>query len=118
MIVGGTSLGTQLGAVLHNLDVPVAISDTNHRNLRSARDLGLPVFYGDVLSEAAEHMLELHKYDHIVALSENEAYNTLVTTDLAPEFGRNNVYQLQRDREHSSRHELPSTLGGRVFMDG
>jgi NhaP-type Na+/H+ or K+/H+ antiporter len=118
MIVGGTSLWTQLGAVLHNLDVPVAISDTNHRNLRSARDLGLPVFYGDVLSEAAEHMLELHKYDHIVALSENEAYNTLVTTDLAPEFGRNNVYQLQRDRKHSSRHELPSTLGGRVFMDG
>ena len=109
MIVGGTSLWTQLGAVLHNLDVPVAISDTNHRNLRSARDLGLPVFYGDVLSEAAEHMLELHKYDHIVALSENEAYNTLVTTDLAPEFGRNNVYQLQRDRKHSSRHELPST---------
>ena len=50
MIVGGTSLGTQLGAVLHNLDVPVVISDTNHRNLRSARDLGLPVFYGDVLS--------------------------------------------------------------------
>ena len=44
MIVGGTSLGTQLGAVLHNLDVPVVISDTNHRNLRSARDLGLPVF--------------------------------------------------------------------------
>ena len=44
MIVGGTSLGSQLGAVLHNLDVPVVISDTNHRNLRSARDLEFPVF--------------------------------------------------------------------------
>jgi hypothetical protein len=28
------------------------------------------------------------------------------------------VYQIQSDREHSSRHELPTTLGGRVFMDG
>lgn len=98
-------------------DVPVVISDTNHRNLRSARDLGVPVFYGDVLSEAAEHMLELHRYDYTIALSENEAYNTLVTTDLAPEFGRNNIFQLRRDREHSSRHELPLPLGARVLGD-
>jgi 2-polyprenyl-6-methoxyphenol hydroxylase-like FAD-dependent oxidoreductase len=116
LIVGGTSLGTQLGALLRDLDVPVVISDTNHRNLRSARDLGVPVFYGDVLSEAAEHMLELHRYDYTIALSENEAYNTLVTTDLTPEFGRNNIFQLQCDREYSSRHELPSTLGGRAFL--
>ena len=115
LIVGGTSLGTQLGVLLRDLDVPVVISDTNHRNLRSARDLGVPVFYGDVLSEVAEHMLELHRYDYTIALSENEACNTLVTTDLAPEFGRNNIFQLRRDREHSSRHELPSTLGGGRF---
>ena len=115
LIVGGTSLGTQLGVLLRDLDVPVVISDTNHRNLRSTRDLGVPVFYGDVLSEVAEHMLELHRYDYTIALSENEAYNTLVTTDLAPEFGRNNIFQLRRDREHSSRHELPSTLGGGRF---
>ena len=86
-MLGGTSLGTQLGALLRDLDVPVVISDTNHRNLRSARNLGVPVCYGDVLSEAVEHILELHRYDHLIALSENEAYNTLVTTDLAPEFG-------------------------------
>ena len=116
LIVGGTSLGTQIGALLRDLDVPVVISDTNNRNLRSIRDLGVPVFYGDVLSEAAEHILELHRYDHVIALSENEAYNNLVTTDLAPEFGRNNIFQLRRDREHSSRHELPTTLGGRALL--
>lgn len=112
LIVGGTSLGTQLGVLLRDMDVPVVISNTNHRNLRSARDLGVPVFYGDVLSEAAEHMLELHRYDYTISLSENEAYNTLVTKDLAPGFGRNNIFQMRRDREHSSRHELPTTLGG------
>jgi NhaP-type Na+/H+ or K+/H+ antiporter len=116
LIVGGTSLGTQLGALLRDLDVPVVISDTNHRNLRSARDLGVPAFYDDVLSEAAEHMLEMHRYNYAIALSENEAYNTLVTTDLAPEFGRNNIFQLRRVREYSSRHELPSTLGVRPFL--
>lgn len=118
LIVGGTSLVTQLGALLRDLDVPVVISDTNHRNLRNARDLGVPVLHGNVLSEAAKHMLELHRYDHLIALSENEAENTLVTTDLTPEFGRNNIFQLRRDREHSSRNELPSTLGGRAFFGG
>jgi hypothetical protein len=54
---------------LRDLDVPVVISDTNHRNLRSA-----------------------------------------------PEFGRNNIFQLRRVREYSSRHELPSTLGVRPFL--
>ena len=109
-------MGTQLGALLRDLDVPVVISDTNHRNLRSARDLGVPAFYDDVLSEAAEHMLEMHRYNYAIALSENEAYNTLVTTDLAPEFGRNNIFQLRRVREYSRRHELPSTLGVRPFL--
>ena len=77
LIVGWTSMGTQLGALLRDLDVPVVISDTNHLNLRSARDLGVPVFYGDVLSEAAEHMLELHRYDYTIALRENEPITPL-----------------------------------------
>ena len=109
---------TQLRALLRDLDVPVVISDTNHRNLRNARDLGVPVLHGDVLSEAAEQMLELHRYDHLIALSENEACNTLVTADLTPEFGRNNIFQLRRDREHGSRNELPSNLGSRAFFGG
>ena len=109
---------TQLRALLRDLDVPVVISDTNHRNLRNARDLGVPVLQSDVLSEAAEHMLELHRYDHLIALSENEAYNTLVTADLTPEFGCNNIFQLRRDREDSSRNELPSTLRSRAFFWG
>ena len=31
--------------------------------------------------------MELHRYDYTIALSENEAYNTLVTTDLALNLG-------------------------------
>ena len=77
LIVGGTSLGTQLGALLRDLDVPVVISDTNHRNLHSAHDLDVSVFYGDVLSEVAEHMLELHRYDYTIALRENEPITPL-----------------------------------------
>jgi hypothetical protein len=38
-----------------------------------------------------------------------------VATDLAPEFGRDNVYQLKRVKQTSVRHALPATLGGKTL---
>ncbi len=35
-----------------------------------------------------------------------------MATDLAPEFGREHVFQLKRVRQASARHALPATLGG------
>jgi hypothetical protein len=57
-------------------------------------------------------------YDKVIAASDNDAYNTLVATDLAPEFGRDNVFQLKRVKQDSRRHALPSTLGGRAIAGG
>ncbi|MGD9865719.1 MAG: sodium:proton antiporter, partial [Pseudodonghicola sp.] len=45
-------------------------------------------------------------------------YNTLVTTDLAPEYGRANVFQLRREALETRRHALPRTLGGKRFVGG
>ena len=115
LLVGGSAWATALAEALKRAEVPVLISDANHLRLRGARELGLPTFYGDILSEAAEHNVELTQYATVIALSDNDAYNTLVTTDLAPEFGRENVLQIKRDASETSRHALPSTLGGRPF---
>ncbi len=57
-------------------------------------------------------------YEKLICATDNDAYNTLVATDLAPEFGRDNVFQVKRLREASSRHALPATLGGRVIAGG
>lgn len=113
LLVGGSAWVTELAEAFNRADVPVLVSDANHLRLRSARKLGLPIFYGDILSEAAEHNVQLSQYTRVLAVSENDAYNTLVTTDLAPEFGRNNVFQITREKSEGSRHELPSSLGGR-----
>jgi hypothetical protein len=59
--------------------------------------------------------LELVSFATLVAATDNDAYNTLVATDLAPEFGRDNVFQVMREKNDSSRHQLPRTLGGRKF---
>jgi len=105
----------ELGAALKKMDLPVIIADPNNAHLRTARDRGIDTFYGDILSEAAEDRVDLVIYEKLICASDNDAYNTLVATDLAPEFGRENVFQIKRVRETSSRHSLPVTLGGQGF---
>lgn len=118
LLVGGSRFTTALAAALKKEDVPVLISDPNHGRLVRPRSEGLPVYYGDVLSEAAEDNLELIHFDIVIAATENDAYNTLVTTDLAPEFGREHVWQLARAKDGNARHALPTQLGGRPFGAG
>lgn len=118
LLAGGSQFATSLAKTLQELEVPVLITDINRARLRSARQEGLPVFFGDVLSEAAEHSAEIMKYGVVLAVSDNDAYNTLVATDLAPEFGRENVYQLGRAKQDSKRHALPASLGGRSVVEG
>ena len=91
------------------------MTDPNFGNLRTARTAGIETFSGDILSEAAEQRLELVSYATLVAATNNDAYNTLVATDLAPEFGRENVFQIMREKSESARHHLPTTLGGKGF---
>ena len=62
-----------------------------------------------------EHRIDHVAYEKLITATDNDAYNTLVATDLAPEFGRENVYQLKRVKQASSRHALPATLGGRAI---
>jgi NhaP-type Na+/H+ or K+/H+ antiporter len=118
LLVGGTRLTTGLGTALKKADVPVLVTDWNLGHLRYARAAALPVFFGDILSEAAENKVEFIGFSNILAATDNDAYNTLVATDLAPEFGRDKVWQLPRVKSESMRHALPVTLGGRRFGDG
>lgn len=115
LLVGGSAWSTGLAAQLKKAGVSVLLADPNRGHLRAARQSGLPTFYGDVLSEAAEHSLQLAQFDRLIALSDNDSYNTLVATDLAPEYGRDNVFQLTRAKDSQARHALPATLGGRSF---
>ena len=60
--------------------------------------------------------LDLVSYATLLAGTDNDAYNTLVATDLAHQFGRDAVFQLARDKDNKTRHALPATLGGRAMV--
>ncbi len=118
LLVGGNRWTVEFGSLLKKLDLPVMIADPNRSHLREARDAGLSIYTGDILSEGAEHRLDLMAYETVIAATDNDAYNTLVATDLAPEFGRENVYQLARETSDSARYALPPKLGERAIGAG
>ncbi len=115
LLVGGSLWSAGLARALHEAGVPVMVTDPNRDHLREVREAGLPNFFGDILSEAAELRIEIQGYSTIVAATDNDAYNTLVATDLAAEFGRENIWQVSREKGDSARHTLPATLGGQQF---
>lgn len=118
LLVGGSPWASSLGALLHKLEIPVLVADPNHAHLRGARNVGLPHYFGDILSEAAEHSLDFVTYHQVIAATDNDAYNTLVCTDFGHKYGREFVFQPGRVRQETSRHELPATLGGRILHGG
>lgn len=117
LIVGGSRFSTALAEALKAEDYSVLIADPNHARIVRPRASGIPTFYGDILGEAAELNVELLNFGTIIAATDNDAYNTLVSTDLGPEFGRENSWQLTRAKEQH-RHALPPSLGGRGFGAG
>jgi NhaP-type Na+/H+ or K+/H+ antiporter len=94
LIVGASPWTIALARVLSDMKVNVLLADTSWHNLREARLAGIPVFYGEILSEFAEESVELAHVRTVLAATRNDAYNALVCTAMAPEIGQRNVLQL------------------------
>lgn len=117
LLVGANPLSTELALALQGQSVPVLLADHNWHHLRQARFAGVPVHYGEIASEEAEHNIEFNPYSFILACTDNFAYNTLVCSRFGHEFGRNGVLQLASDKDDESDPRAYShTLRGRTFI--
>ena len=116
IIVGASEWAVQLAETLKNRDVDVMIADKNWHALRGARLSDIQVYYGEVLSEETEYHLELARYNAILAVSNNPAYNALICNMFIHEFGRDNVYQfLPHEEDEHERRQIANTIRGRTF---
>jgi NhaP-type Na+/H+ or K+/H+ antiporter len=113
LIVGGSPLTAALAVTLKEAGIPVTVADTAWSRLREARLAGIPIFFGEVLSEEAHYTLDLKRFAAVIAATSNDAYNALVCTNLGPEVGRANVFEVPSEREQAERKSLSFTLGGR-----
>ncbi len=98
LIVGASAWSVELARTLQALEVKVLLADRTWSKLRPARLAGIPVFYGEILSDFADESVELAHLRTVLAATENVAYNALVCTAMAPEIGRDRVFQLAMDK--------------------
>ncbi len=94
MIVGANPWSLGLAKAIKDMGVKVTVADTNWRRLRGARLEGHATFYGEVLSENADYSLDHSSFNHLIAATPNDAYNSLVCVEFAPELGRHRVFQV------------------------
>lgn len=94
LIAGASPWSTALARLLVELKIPVLLVDRSWHRLRDARLDGVPVYFGEILSERAEESVELNEIGSLLAATDNDAYNALVCTRFAAELGRNRVFQL------------------------
>lgn len=115
LIVGGSPWATELAGVLKSLNIGVLIVDTSWHRLRAARLAGIPVYYGEILSDSAQESLELHDVGTLLALTSNDAYNALVCTTFAGDLGRESIFQLpQYSADDDDPRGLARTIRGQV----
>jgi len=118
LLVGASPWTVELAQTLKDLGVNVLLADTSWHNLRPARLAGIPVFYGEILSEFAEESLEIAHIRTVLAATSNDAYNALVCTALAPEIGQQQVLQLaigKSEPEEDPRALARPRRGGLAF---
>ncbi len=116
ILLGGNDWTVSLAGALREAHVPVLMVDRNLHRLGPARAEGVPTYYGELLSEAAEHAVELARYATLIAATDNDDYNALVCTDVGNEFGRDRVFQVGRHEISEGEGDLPASIGGRTLL--
>ncbi len=98
LIVGATPWSCALAKALHRLGIDVLLVDGAYARLKPARMEGTPVYYGEILSDHAEHSLEAQHLSHLLCATENEFYNALVCKAQGRRFGHHRTFQLPTDQ--------------------
>ncbi|RDW22334.1 sodium:proton exchanger [Oceanobacillus arenosus] len=119
LLIGSNRFTVELSRSLTKADIPVIIVDSNWENLSITRKAGVSFYYGDMLSEQTEHILDTIPYDYLLAVTDDLAYNSLVCTTFVPEYGRTNVFKISPYTEYGNGYAsgVVSKVGGRILFD-
>ncbi len=95
LISGGNDVALAIGKSLLNNGFCVMIANTNFNEIKKARMAGMGTYYGNPVSEHADHHLELIGIGSLFAMSARKEANILTVLKYQHEFGSKNVYRLK-----------------------
>jgi NhaP-type Na+/H+ or K+/H+ antiporter len=104
LIVGASDWSIELAEKLRTLDLPVMVTDTSWYQLAQARHEGIQTHYGPIMYDLEYGEPELAEFNYLLALTEDDHYNSLVCHRLKHEFGADHVYQLPIHEDDFHKH--------------
>jgi NhaP-type Na+/H+ or K+/H+ antiporter len=111
LVYGANAVALEVARALHAIEgLRVVVADDDWHGIRIARMEGLPTFFGNPASQAADRSLDLAGIGHLMAMSTHRELNSLVSVHYREEFGREKVFRL--------RNLSPEESHGRVSLAG
>ena len=94
LIIGISNWTVHLAKALESCGVHVLLVDAASTHFDQVDLKGVKAIQGEVLSETFNQLAELSVYSHVIAATEHDAYNCLVTQKLMRSFPQGGVFQL------------------------
>ncbi|MDO5768101.1 MAG: sodium:proton antiporter [Psychrobacter sp.] len=95
LIVGSNPIALLLALSLKEQGFDVVVAHNNYTNIAKARMSGLRTYFGNPVSDHADHHLDLIGIGHLFAMSMDKELNTLSEIHYRHEFGEQKIYRLK-----------------------
>ena len=117
LIVGASAFALALAQRLKTLEIDVLLVDGVYSHLKDARMAGVEVFYGEILSEHAEHTLETQHLSVLLCATDNDFYNALTCKAQGRRFGLHRTFQTatHQAQDPGQKHMTLSQRGYMAF---
>ncbi len=118
LFIGAHSWTRALAQALQDEGCPVFLVDSAWDNIRHARMAGLPCLYGSALAEETRARIDYAGLGRMLAMTPNNAINSLACLQYVEDFGRREVYQLPFSPASEGMYEeVPPEHRGRLLFD-
>ena len=119
LIVGASPWSRSLAGALRGLHVPVLVVDASYQRLQPLRMDGTPVYFGEILSEHAEHTADTSELSYVLCASDNDYYNALVARSQGAEVGFHRTFMIATHGESANEDKrLTFERRGSFAFDG
>ncbi len=116
LIIGANKVARVIAKGLMDAEFRVLLADMNWENIRNARMEGMPVYFGNPVSEHADRQLDLVGIGRVLALSPQRELNSLACMRYKLEFGKDAVFELpvSLEQESQEKRKISHHYRGRI----
>jgi NhaP-type Na+/H+ or K+/H+ antiporter len=118
LIIGADVVSRAIAKALIENGFRVLLTDQNWEYFKAAKMEGLPIYWGNPVSEHAERHLSLIGIGRLLALSANMELNALAALHYRMEFGANHIFSIRAHQSEKQAAETKSAFkhGGKLLF--